>query len=339
MTDKSFIKHLEKKILNEVSMFGFEYNEKEKFFYSFYNEIVFKLQLIADKYLFKMYFDYGVPIMEKNYVLFPESFLGYVNREINVNRWNYSNIKKDTIEFEIMIDEILFVIKHYCYSIASSVANEHNMEFYLFEKYYIDYKEFQRTISPFTNDEQFMMTEYLPKGKKYNEWSIKDDEALYLYDKEKKEREYPFVSYKKQLETIAKQNLDRYKLDLSQYSNAKFKTNKDIKRVNIRDFLKTKEGYQLYTLLIDKNYKFYDDNGCYSSINKALFTNKKGSEIYIHIKEYIFIEFEIINKEKNIIEYLYQYDFSPFTIGWIIGDEIKIKESVNLALDTLSKII
>ena len=53
MTDKSFIKHLEKKILNEVSMFGFKYNEKGKFFYSFYNEIVFKLQLIADKHLFK----------------------------------------------------------------------------------------------------------------------------------------------------------------------------------------------------------------------------------------------------------------------------------------------
>jgi len=337
MTDKSFIKVLERKILHELNASGFQYNEVDKFFYAFYNEIVFKLQLITDRY-FKIYFDYGIPIMEKNYELFPKSFLGYLDREINITRWDYSELKKDSSKLELIVNEILFVIKNYCYAIASSIANENSTKFYIDDKFYLDYKEFQRTISPFTNDEQFMMTEYLPKGKTYDEWSVEDDEALYLYIKNKREKEFPFIKFKKQLDSIVEYNLDRYRLDLSQHPEANFKPDKEIKKINIRDLLfDTESGKKLVSFLEDNNYKFYNDNGCYESINRAYFFKEDGSKIFIHIMKHIFMEIEIIKKEKFLNDYLFQYDFNSFTMGWIVGDSKKLDENVNYVISSLKK--
>ncbi len=341
MTNSKFMKIAENKFMVELKKLGFSYNKKEKYFFSFYKDIVFRIQLIKNKYIV-FCFEHNINCIKKDYELFPKYFLNETPEYIESTNWDYSDVHEDNKKINLIINEMLFILRYYIHNIASSIANSYNIDIYIQQEYDKEYRTLFEEQRAFSNSELFEMNYRLNSEEQYK-YSHKYFEDFYIFDNEKKEQEFPFTIFKNQMLKRIKKNSIIYNSDVSKlkkkYANCLLKKNSNVYQIKVRKFLfETLEGNSLVSALERNGYVFYNDNGCYENINQAHFDNtKNGFDVTVCIRDYIFLEFEINNKKDYYTEYLSQYDFSSFDIGWLIGDKIKVKQNVKEALVALNK--
>lgn len=353
-----FNKKVRNDFIKYIQEFGFYFQKSDDKFVGFYDDIVFRLGFDVSSYgsRISFLFEYYFPLIEDKLDVFPEDMLH--NDEITVFKWDMKleglKKKEKELQFESYIEDMKYIFSHYIYYINSAVVNDFDLERAILESYYNQYSHYLWEHDKEDGARKYR-GDFVESGRSLEEYSDEDEKKALAAERTQREEEFPYPPVKEKILNNIGKHQEHFDVIKEAYTDH-IKIEPSIHFIDDPDKFLYRSSYGDRIICCLEKYGYFHDQQHFF-VERNIFRHREDENIRVRvvIDQRLFLRFDVFVKNTDPkvtksganfyrhVDAVYEphsvaaYINTPFAIGWLLGNERKLDENIDMALEALEK--